>query len=121
MGDVWRVFWWTLAVAVSCDVESRRRQSRRRLSKSDTVQWIGTQESRARPEYYVFVHIPKAAGASFLKDSPKHMGLGSRMKGSHEKAVYHNYTQAQLAKPRAQLVLVTGWHQAASLSLQLGC
>ncbi|KAH8049844.1 hypothetical protein JL720_15518 [Aureococcus anophagefferens] len=47
-----------------------------------------------------------AAGASFLKDSPRHVAAGSRVKGSHEKSVHHAYTAGLLAKPAARLVLM---------------
>ena len=45
---------------------------RRRLSRSDGVKWRGTLNSSAivNKSLYVFVHIPKNAGASFMKDSP---------------------------------------------------
>ena len=73
----------------------------RRLSRSDRRYWQGTLASAGAPrnELYVFVHIPKAAGASFLKDSPRHVAAGSRVKGSHEKSVHHAYTAGLLAKP----------------------
>ena len=46
---------------------------RRRLSRSDGVKWRGTLNSSAivNKYLYVFVHIPKNAGASFMKDSPE--------------------------------------------------
>ena len=56
---------------------------------------------------YVFVHIPKNAGASFMKDSPKHLPRGAILRGSHEKALWHGYTQHLVQSyPRTRLVLM---------------
>ena len=95
----------------SCAVpgpELAAQHAERRLSRSDRRYWQGTLASAGAPrnELYVFVHIPKAAGASFLKDSPRHVAAGSRVKGSHEKSVHHAYTAGLLAKPAARLVLM---------------
>ena len=81
---------------------------RRRLSKSDGRFWRGQQRSVGRPrrELYVFVHIPKAAGASFLKDSHEYVASGSAVKGTHEKAYFHRYTQGLMGKPRARLAVM---------------
>ena len=67
---------------------------RRRLSRSDGVKWRGTLNSSAvvNKYLYVFVHIPKNAGASFMKDSPRHLPRGAILRGSHEKALWHGYT-----------------------------
>ena len=100
-----------LLVLRSCALpgpELAAQHAERRLSRSDRRYWQGTLASAGAPrnELYVFVHIPKAAGASFLKDSPRHVAAGSRVKGSHEKSVHHAYTAGLLAKPAARLVLM---------------
>ena len=82
---------------------------RRRLSRSDGVKWRGTLNSSAivNKYLYIFVHIPKNAGASFMKDSPKHLPRGAILKGSHEKALWHGYTQHLVQSyPRTRLVLM---------------
>ena len=82
---------------------------RRRLSRSDGVKWRGTLNSSAivNKYLYIFVHIPKNAGASFMKDSPKHLPRGAILKGSHEKALWHGYTQHLIQSyPRTRLVLM---------------
>ncbi len=82
---------------------------RRRLSRSDGVKWRGTLNSSAivNKYLYIFVHIPKNAGASFMKDSPRHLPRGAILKGSHEKALWHGYTQHLVQSyPRTRLVLM---------------
>ena len=84
-------------------------QRRRRLSRSDRVRWKGEQNSSAPVNryLYVFIHVPKNAGASFMKDSPKHLPKGAVLRGSREKAVYHGFTQHLLKSfQRTRLVLL---------------
>jgi len=84
-------------------------QHRRRLSRSDRVRWKGEQNSSAPVNryLYVFIHVPKNAGASFMKDSPKHLPKGAVLRGSREKAVYHGFTQHLLKSfQRTRLVLL---------------
>ena len=62
--------------------------------------------SQSRPRLYVFVHVPKNAGASFMKDAPFHLPKSVRLRGSREKAVFHAYTQMLLSEPGARLVVL---------------
>ena len=64
-----RTLW---AIAAAAAVNGAAPDVRRRLSRSDGVKWRGTLNSSAivNKYLYVFVHIPKNAGASFMKDSP---------------------------------------------------
>ena len=61
---------WAIAAAAAA-LPTTMGQQRRRLSRSDGVKWRGTLNSSAivNKYLYVFVHIPKNAGASFMKDS----------------------------------------------------
>ena len=100
---------WAIAAAAAATMGQPPLDVRRRLSRSDGVKWRGTLNSSAivNKYLYVFVHIPKNAGASFMKDSPKHLPRGAILKGSHEKALWHGYTQHLIQSyPRTRLVLM---------------
>ena len=106
MRTLWAI---AAAAAVAALNTTQVDQSRRRLSRSDGVKWRGTLNSSAivNKYLYVFVHIPKNAGASFMKDSPKHLPRGAILRGSHEKALWHGYTQHLInSYPRTRLVLM---------------
>ena len=101
-----RTLW---AIAAAAAASGAAPDARRRLSRSDGVKWRGTLNSSAivNKYLYIFVHIPKNAGASFMKDSPKHLPRGAILKGSHEKALWHGYTQHLVQSyPRTRLVLM---------------
>ena len=104
-----RRLWAIAAAAAATGAATTMPQSSRRLSRSDGVKWRGTLNSSAivNKYLYVFVHIPKNAGASFMKDSPRHLPRGAILKGSHEKALWHGYTQHLIRSyPRKRLVLM---------------
>ena len=98
----------------------------RQLSQSDSVVWHGelprnmSGNSRAGA-YYVYIHIPKAAGASFMKDSPRHMPVGATLRGSHEKSIFHPYTRSLTRKPNNRLVLLLRHPVRLALSQFLMC
>jgi len=61
-----------------------------RRSLQDGKLWIGKVPKSASaadlPKSYLFIHIPKSAGSSFLQDSVSHMPMGAQMRGNGEKA-----------------------------------
>lgn len=93
------------ALAVATTKQPSPVEARRRLSRSDHKVWRGKLESNASRHSYLYIHIPKAAGASVMHDAPAHLPVGSTLRGSHEKAVFHPYPQSLLNKG-ARLVVV---------------
>lgn len=57
----------------------------RRLCASDHVVWRGKLPRQQPARHYVYIHIPKAGGASFMHDVPGLMPEGSTLRGSEEK------------------------------------
>jgi hypothetical protein len=76
----------------------RRRRRRRRLSGTDWEVFQGIQSlpnttttptttpyvTTIPSKHWTFVHIPKTAGDSFMKDSPQHMPIGASLQGNFE-------------------------------------
>lgn len=84
-----------------------RRAARRRLSRTDHIVWHGKVPRVSAPSrHYLFVHIPKAAGVSFMKDSPHAMPVGSTLRGSQEKAVLDPRTVSLRKAHGAQLIVL---------------
>ena len=66
----------------------------RRLSKEDHRTFRGKLDPPAagRGRYHVFIHIPKAAGGSWMKASPNWMSRKDTLTGSHEKNAFSAVT-----------------------------
>ncbi|KAJ1451792.1 hypothetical protein M885DRAFT_340493 [Pelagophyceae sp. CCMP2097] len=79
----------------------------RRLARSDHMNWKGKLDLKpgSASTSWVYIHIPKAAGVSFMKDSPNHMCKGCHLQGSHEKAAHHQVVTSLLRRSRAQVVI----------------
>ena len=71
----------------------------RKLSASDAKWFTGTVDvdeslrDRRPPTDFMFQHVPKVAGASFMKDSGKFMKRGDRLHGSNELPLTHAKVQ----------------------------
>ena len=75
----------------------------RRLSRSDHKYWHGqlapaNASVGSIPKKFVFIHIPKAAGDSFMHDAPAHMPGGSTLVGSHETSALSSTTLRRMGK-----------------------
>ena len=72
----------------------------RRLSATDYRTFHGTLDPPAagRGRHFVFIHIPKAAGASFMKASVDWMTRADTLTGSHESAAFSGRTLDNLKK-----------------------
>ena len=72
----------------------------RRLSKEDHRTFRGTLDPPAagRGRHHVFIHIPKAAGGSWMRASPNWMSRKDTLTGSHEKNAFSPVTLGQLKK-----------------------
>ena len=72
----------------------------RRLSKEDHRTFRGKLDPPAagRGRHHVFVHIPKAAGGSWMRASPNWMSRKDTLTGSHEKNAFSPVTLGQLKK-----------------------
>ena len=104
---------WCIATRASGRTQPAQNGSRtfsRLLSASDFKTHEGTVAAPPghRSRHYVFVHIPKAAGASFMKDSPKFMMAGDTLRGSQETAARSPVTFARLKakQPSSRVVFL---------------
>ena len=75
----------------------------RRLSRSDHKYWHGqlapaNASVGSIPKKFVFIHIPKAAGDSFMHDAPAHMPNNTFLVGNHEVAAFHKTTIRRLGE-----------------------
>ena len=72
----------------------------RRLSKEDHRTFRGKLDppNNGRGRHHVFVHIPKAAGGSWMRASPNWMSTKDTLTGSHEKNAFSAVTLGQLKK-----------------------
>jgi hypothetical protein len=72
----------------------------RRLSKEDHRTFRGKLDPPAagRGRHHVFIHIPKAAGGSWMRASPNWMSRKDTLTGSHEKNAFSPVTLGQLKK-----------------------
>ena len=72
----------------------------RRLSKEDHRTFRGKLDppNNGRGRHHVFVHIPKAAGGSWMRASPNWMSRKDTLTGSHEKNAFSPVTLGQLKK-----------------------
>ena len=72
----------------------------RRLSKEDHRTFRGTLDPPAagRGRHHVFIHIPKAAGGSFMRASVDWMSRKDTLTGSHEKNAFSPVTLGQLKR-----------------------
>ena len=114
------VLWLGVAAASSKSAASERRADAseapdsRRLSKEDHRTFRGKLDPPAgRGRHHVFIHIPKAAGGSWMKASPNWMSRKDTLTGSHvEKAAgllrvrVDGSVSVRVADPRARLVPV---------------
>ena len=89
------VLWLGVAAA-----ESKSAASERRLSATDFRTFRGKLDPPAagRGRHHLFIHIPKAAGASFMKASVDWMSRKDTLTGSHEKNAFSPVTLGQLKK-----------------------
>ena len=82
---------------------------RRLLSKSDHKWWRGqlapANATLPIPKKFVFVHIPKAAGDSFMHDAPAHMPDGSTLVGSHETSALSSTTLRRMGKTGVRVAI----------------
>ena len=75
--------------------------SARRLSRADHELRQGAVESSPplpKARHFVFVHTPKAAGASFMKAVPTFMVKGNTLIGNEESAAFSDVTQTRLSR-----------------------
>jgi len=101
------VLWLGVAAASSKSAASERRadaseapRDSRRLSKEDHRTFRGKLDppNNGRGRHHVFVHIPKAAGGSWMRASPNWMSRKDTLTGSHEKNAFSPVTLGQLKK-----------------------
>jgi hypothetical protein len=85
----------------------------RRTSATDHMKFRGklpaialTPRTVGVPRSFVFVHIPKNGGASFMRDSASHMPTGYELTGSNEKAAFHHDTIGKLGKAGRRVILL---------------
>lgn len=80
----------------------------RELSREDYINQYGHWKINAREKHskYEFVHIPKNAGSSFMKESPHHLPINNTLHGNYENDACHtngvalNKTLVLLRSPR---------------------
>ena len=82
----------------------------RRLSRSDHKYWHGqlapaNASVGSIPKKFVFIHIPKAAGDSFMHDAPAHMPGGSTLVGSHETSALSSTTLRRMGKTGVRVAI----------------
>jgi len=61
----------------------------RELSREDAILWKGAWNVSVPPQNFSFIHIPKTAGSSFMRESPNHLPIGSTLHGNGEKDACH--------------------------------
>ena len=89
-----------LACRAASGAGSIEAKDSRRLSKEDHRTFRGTLDPPAagRGRHHVFIHIPKAAGGSWMRASPNWMSTKDTLTGSHEKNAFSPVTLGQLKK-----------------------
>ena len=95
------LLWLVAATATTTD-------DRRKLSARDrqTTKGILNNDVERMPQRWVFVHIPKAAGASFMIDARHFLTRRDTMTGSEEKGAFSRTTLRKLENGGMRAILL---------------
>lgn len=96
--------WWRAFLLVAAGALA----SERRLSMTDHKIQRGRIEAArdVKRRRFVFIHIPKAAGASFMKKSGWLMPKGSTLQGSEELAAWSTVVRARLGRRGERVIFL---------------
>ena len=103
-----RLLWLVAATATREQLVAATATDRRRLSARDrqTTKGILNNDVERMPQRWVFVHIPKAAGASFMIDARHFLTRRDTMTGSEEKGAFSRTTLRKLENGGMRAILL---------------